>query len=267
MAIVGMFAVHPAGPGRQPGLQGPNTGRNPTATLSPPHVPRRPDGCFETHHGALLLTGRPDHDAGHRARRPTGGPQPCRAHPRDLWAVTPGPLRLRRHVTPLDLEPAWQREARRTFSLQRCRSPGASSPRGPCASHRDTHDRPRPAAGAAPRRRRAATRSFRRLSTPRRLSRHGPPAPLKSGRRSAPSPGTTNVPSPMTTTRRTPAIPESPRFACPRHQVPTRPHGRPSFLHPASSPTHGRCQRRRVASCWLAAPRHSCTSTSTPTRP
>jgi hypothetical protein len=101
MAIVGMFAVHPAGPGRQPGLQGPNTGRNPTATLSPPHAPRRPDGCFETHHGALLLTGRPDHDAGHRARRPTGGPQPCRAHPRDLWAVTPGPLRLRRHVTPL----------------------------------------------------------------------------------------------------------------------------------------------------------------------
>src|SRR5512132_858131 len=75
---------------------------------------------------------------------------------------------------------------------------------------------------------------------------------------------TTNLPSPMTTTRRTPSIPESTRCSCPLHQVPTSPNGSPYFLNTESSATQVHCQRLRVAALLLAMERHSGTNTSTP---
>src|SRR5262245_30596748 len=98
------------------------------------------------------------------------------------------------------------------------------------------------------------------------LSRHGAPEPVGSGRRMAKSTGTTSLPSPITTTSRTPSIPESTRCSCPLHQVPTRPNCSPYFLNTESSPTQVHCQRLRVASLLLAACHHSGTSTSSPKR-
>src|SRR5437764_6002439 len=115
-----------------------------------------------------------------------------------------------------------------------------------------------------PRRRNAAIRPSSMLCTQYSLSRHGVPWPVGSGRRMAKSTGTTNLPSPMTTTRRTPSIPESTRCSCPLHQVPTRPSCLPYFLNTELSPTQVHCQRLRVAALFLAAERHSGTNTSTP---
>src|SRR4030095_4191910 len=80
------------------------------------------------------------------------------------------------------------------------------------------------------------------------------------------STGTTSLPSPITTTSRTPSIPESTRCPCPLHQVPTSPNCSPYFLNTESSPTQVHCQRLCVASLLLAAWRHSGTSTSKPKR-
>src|SRR5262247_4419108 len=104
------------------------------------------------------------------------------------------------------------------------------------------------------------------LCTQCSLSRHGAPGPVGSGRRMAKSTGTTSLPSPMTTTSRTPSIPESTRCSCPLHQVPTSPNCSPYFLNTESSPTQVHCQRLRVASLLLAAWRHSGTNTSRPKR-
>src|SRR5258706_7329546 len=82
----------------------------------------------------------------------------------------------------------------------------------------------------------------------------------------AKSTGTTSVPSPMTTTRKTPSIPESTRCSWPLHQVPTRPNCSPYFLKTESSPTQVHCQRLCVASLLLAVWCHSGTNTSTPKR-
>src|SRR5262245_8312977 len=82
----------------------------------------------------------------------------------------------------------------------------------------------------------------------------------------AKSTGTTSLPSPMTTTRRTPSIPESTRCSWPLHQVPTSPNCSPYFLNTESSPTQVHCQRLRVAALALAAERHSGSSTSKPKR-
>src|SRR5437667_12623576 len=98
------------------------------------------------------------------------------------------------------------------------------------------------------------------------LSRHGAPGPVGLGRRMAKSTGTTSLPSPMTTTSRTPSIPESTRCSWPLHQVPTRPNCSPYFLNTESSPTQVHCQRLRVASLLLAVCRHSGSSTSKPKR-
>src|SRR5499425_816711 len=82
----------------------------------------------------------------------------------------------------------------------------------------------------------------------------------------AKSTGTTSLPSPITTTSRTPSIPESTRCSCPLHQVPTRPNSLPYFLNTESSPTQVHCQRLRVAVLALAVWRHNGTSTSRPKR-
>jgi hypothetical protein len=119
---------------------------------------------------------------------------------------------------------------------------------------------------ATPRRRNAATRPSSMTWSQCSLSRHGAPGPVGSGRRIAKSTGTTRLPSPITTTSRTPSIPESTRCSSPLHQVPTRPNCLPYFLNTASSPTHVHCQRLRVATLALAAWRHSGTSTSKPKR-
>src|SRR5215475_641823 len=119
---------------------------------------------------------------------------------------------------------------------------------------------------STPRRRNAAMRPSSILWSQCSLSRHGAPGPVGSGRRMAKSTGTTSLSSPMTTTRRTPSIPESTRCSWPLHQVPTRPNCSPYFLNTESSPTHVHCQRLRVASLLLAVERHSGTSTSRPKR-
>src|SRR5262245_34684968 len=119
---------------------------------------------------------------------------------------------------------------------------------------------------STPRLRNAATRPSSMSCTQCSLSRHGAPGPVGSGRRMAKSTGTTSLPSPITTTRRTPSIPESTRCSWPLHHVPTRPNCSPYFLKTESSPTHGHCQRLRVASLLLAAERQSGSSTSKPKR-
>src|SRR6266850_4158992 len=115
MAVVRLFAVHLAGPGRQQVLEGPETVLDPTATLPRPYEPRPADGGFETHHVELFLPGLTDHDDRHRAIRRTGGPQPRIAYAGDLRAVTPGPITLVLQVLPLDLAPVCQREDIRTL--------------------------------------------------------------------------------------------------------------------------------------------------------
>src|SRR5262249_39442081 len=92
------------------------------------------------------------------------------------------------------------------------------------------------------------------------------PRAVGSGCRMAKSTGTTSLPSPITTTRRTPSIPESTRCSCLLHQVPTSPNCSPYFLKTESSPTHVHCQRLRVAALLLAAERQSGSSTSKPKR-
>src|SRR5215468_8567649 len=117
---------------------------------------------------------------------------------------------------------------------------------------------------ATPRRQKAARRPSSMLWTQCSLSRHGAPGPVELGRRMAKSTGTTSLPSPMTTTRRTPSMPESTRCSWPLHQVPTKLNCSPYFLNTESSATQVHCQRLRVAALWLAAERHSGTSTSQP---
>src|SRR5262245_11568549 len=65
--------------------------------------------------------------------------------------------------------------------------------------------------------------------------------------------GHQQFPSPITTTRRTPSMPESTRCSWPLHQVPTSPNCSPYFLNTESSPTQVHCQRLRVPSILLAA--------------
>src|SRR6266849_9290406 len=115
MAVVRILAVHLTGPGRQQALQSPKAVLNPTAAFPRPYEPRPADGRVETHHVELLLTRLRDNDDGHRAIRRTGSPQPHITHPRDLRAVTPGPLTLMLQVLPLDLAPGCQRKDRRAF--------------------------------------------------------------------------------------------------------------------------------------------------------
>src|SRR5918912_1541762 len=119
---------------------------------------------------------------------------------------------------------------------------------------------------ATPRLRKAATHPSSIPCTQCSLSRHGAPGPVGSGRRMAKSTGTTSLPSPITTTSRTPSIPESTRCSWPLHQVPTRPNRSPYFLNTESSLTQVHCQRLRVASLLRAAERHSGTNTSKPKR-
>src|SRR6266702_8916798 len=110
MAVVGLFAVHLAGPSRQQVLQGPKTVLDPPATLPRPYEARRADGRVETHHVELLLPGLTDHDDRHRAIRWTGRPQPRVPHSRDLRTVTPRPIVVLLQVVALDLPPIGQFE-------------------------------------------------------------------------------------------------------------------------------------------------------------
>src|SRR5262249_50469440 len=117
MAVVGILALHLAGSRRQQVLQGPKAVLNPVAPLPGPDEPRPADGGFETHHVELLLPGFTDYDDRHRAIRWTGGPQPRIAHPRDLGAVTPGPIVVLLQVVALDLPPIGQCEGVGTLSF------------------------------------------------------------------------------------------------------------------------------------------------------
>src|ERR1041385_5762037 len=117
MAVVGILALHLTGPSRQQVLQGAKTVLDPVSPLPRPDEPRPADGRVETHHVELLLPGLTDHDEGHGAIRRTGRSQPHIAHPRDLRAVTPGPIAGLLQVTPLDLAPVWQREDISAFAF------------------------------------------------------------------------------------------------------------------------------------------------------
>src|SRR2546422_746524 len=107
MAVVRLLTVHLAGPSRQQVLQSPKTVLDPPATLPRPYEPRSADGRVETHHVELLLPGLLDHNEGHGAIRRTGRPQPRIAHPRDLRAVTPGPIAELLQVVALHLASVW----------------------------------------------------------------------------------------------------------------------------------------------------------------
>src|SRR5262249_25591134 len=88
---------------------------DPVAPLPCSYEPWPADGRIQTHHVELLLPRFADDDERHRTIRRTGRSQPHIAHPRDLWAVTPGPIVGLLQVTPLDLAPVWQREDIGTF--------------------------------------------------------------------------------------------------------------------------------------------------------
>src|SRR5215468_7648061 len=94
MAVVGIFTLHLTGAGCQQMLQGPKAVLDPVAALPRPDEPRSTDSGFKAHHVELLLPGCTDYDECHGAIRRTGGPQPRIAHPRDLGALTPGPIVL-----------------------------------------------------------------------------------------------------------------------------------------------------------------------------
>src|SRR6266850_3361458 len=115
MAVVDILAVHLTGSGRQQVLQGPKTVLDPMATLPRPYEPWPADRGVETHHVELLLPGLTDHEERHRAIRRTGRPQPCIAHARDLWAVTPGPIALMLQVIPFHPASVCQSEDIRAF--------------------------------------------------------------------------------------------------------------------------------------------------------
>src|SRR5215471_14537036 len=110
MPIVGILAVHLAGHGGQEMLEGPKAVLDPMAPLPGPDEPRPADGCVETHDVVLLFPGLLHHDEGHGAICRTLRPQPYITHPRDLGAVTPGPLAVLLQVMALDLAPIGQCE-------------------------------------------------------------------------------------------------------------------------------------------------------------
>src|SRR5262247_2297697 len=92
MAVVCLFAVHLTGAGRQQVLQGPEAVLNPVAPLPCPDEPRPADVSLHTEPVVQRYTGLMDDDDGHRPIRWTGGLQPYITHPRNLGAVTPGPI-------------------------------------------------------------------------------------------------------------------------------------------------------------------------------
>src|SRR5262245_55275414 len=110
MAIVGIFAAHLTGRGCEQVLEGPETVLDPVAPLPCPDEPRPADVGLQTEQVVQFHTGLMDDDDGHGPIRWTGGPQPYITHPRDLGAVTPGPLAGLLQVTPLDLAPICQLE-------------------------------------------------------------------------------------------------------------------------------------------------------------
>src|SRR2546426_4487663 len=117
MAVVSLFIMHLAGPGRQQVLQGPKTVFDPPAALPCPYEPWPADGRVETHHIELLLPGLTDYDERHCAIRRTGSTQPRIAHPRDLLTVPPRPIALLLQVLPLDLASVGQLKDIRAFSF------------------------------------------------------------------------------------------------------------------------------------------------------
>src|SRR5215475_15354142 len=110
MAIVGIFAVHLAGPSRQQVLQSPKAVLNPVAPLPCPDEPRRTESSFQTHHVILIRTGLLDNSNSHYTIRRTGRPQPRIAHPRHLLTLPPRPRAVLLQVVALDLPPIGQVE-------------------------------------------------------------------------------------------------------------------------------------------------------------
>ena len=74
MAVVGIFALHLAGPSRQQVLQGAKTMLNPMAPLPRPDEARPAGRGVEAHDIVLLLPGLTDDDDRHRTIRRTGSP-------------------------------------------------------------------------------------------------------------------------------------------------------------------------------------------------
>src|SRR6266545_5888790 len=110
MAVIGLLALHLAGPSRQQVLQGAKTVLDPVPPLPRPDEPWPADGRGKTHHVELLLPGLADYDEGHGAIRWTGGSQPRIAHPRHLLTRPPGPIAVLLQVMALDLPPIGQVE-------------------------------------------------------------------------------------------------------------------------------------------------------------
>src|SRR5262245_30970579 len=108
MPIARLLTVNLTGAGCQQILQGPKTVLDPVSPLPCPNQPRPANGRVETHQVELVLPRLLDYNERHRAIRRTGGPEPCIAHPRDLGAMTPGPIAGLLQVTPLDLAPVYQ---------------------------------------------------------------------------------------------------------------------------------------------------------------
>src|SRR5215468_4432285 len=107
MAVVSIFALHLTGPGGQQVLQGAKTVLNPGPPLPRPDEPRRTDGGLQTHHVILICAGLLDNRDGHRPIGGTGGSQPHITDPRDLRALTPGPIAWLLQIVALDLASVW----------------------------------------------------------------------------------------------------------------------------------------------------------------
>src|SRR5919108_3449372 len=100
MAVVRILTVHLAGPSCQQVLQGPKTVLDPGAPLPRSDEPRRTDIGVQTQQVILICPCLIDNRDAHGAIGRTGGPQPYITYPRDLGAVTPGPIAGLLQVTP-----------------------------------------------------------------------------------------------------------------------------------------------------------------------
>src|SRR5687768_11347872 len=103
MAVVGIFAVHLAGPGRQQVLQGSKTVLDPAAPSPPSNQLWSAPLGLQTHQVETVLARLIDDDHGHLAIGRTDGPKPRVPYPRLPRMLMPAPPLALDQVVAFDL--------------------------------------------------------------------------------------------------------------------------------------------------------------------
>src|SRR5712692_11858948 len=115
--IVGVFAGHLTGLGRQEMLQRPKDQCDPVTPPPPPDQLRRAHRRFQTQQVQAVLSRFVHDDHGDRSIGLTLSPQARVAHPRLPGMITPGPIRWLKEVTSLDPPSIGQGKHRGTLAL------------------------------------------------------------------------------------------------------------------------------------------------------